>query len=248
MSEIEIAACVINRSAPPPRPDVPTTHTETIELHDAAVNEAKRIGAARGMHMQRGIHDESVVPVTVLARRGSRRHADSSFHAIAFLRVRLTTRTGRLVEDMLVPVCLEISDSHWRLKRREVRAKAEALLAVAQPNLISCASEHAALRESTITNERRDWIRGAMARERRIASNAAADAAPFVQAGLFDSRAIRRHVEMGRRIEAIRENAVTRTSALEAESTVFLPQDPEILLLLIAHSRFAVSGWPCCRE
>ena len=247
MSEIELAACVINRSAPPTRADVPATHTEAIDVRDAAIKEAQRIGEARGMHVRRDIRNESVVPVTVLAPRGSRRHADLNLHAIAFLRVRLTTRAGRSIEDMLVPVCWQISNSHSRFKRREVREKAEAILAAAQAGLVRCASEYAAVRERAITNELRDRVRGAIAREHRIASDAAVAAAPFVQAGLFDSRAVRRHVETRQRLEAIRASTVSRANALEAESHVFLPQDPEVVLLLITHSRFAIPGWPCCR-
>jgi hypothetical protein len=246
MSEIELAECIINRSPLPTRANVPTTHTETIELHDAAAKEARRIGDARGTLIQRNVRDETVVPVTVLAPR--RLYADRPLHAIAFLRVRLTTRAGRLIEDMLVPVCLRIFNSPSRLKRRDVRAKAEAILAVARPSLVRCASDRAAMRERAITNDLRDWVRGAIARERRIASNAANAAAPFVQAGLFDSRAVRQHVETRRRLEAIRADTVSRANALEAESQVFLPQDPEVVLLLFTHSRFAVSGWPCCRE
>jgi hypothetical protein len=248
MSEIELAACVINRSAPPPRAAVPTTHTDTIDVRVAAANEATRIADGRSMQTQRDVRDENVVPVTVLAPRGCRRASDSSQHAIAFLRVRLTTRAGRLIEDTLVPVCARIPGSLRRLKRRDVRAKVEAILAVVQPDLIRCASEQAAMREGAISNELRDWVRGAIARERHIASNAAADSAPFVQPGLFDSRAIRQRVETRRRVEAIREHAAARTSALEAESHVFLPQDPELVLLLITRSPFHGSAWPCSRE
>jgi hypothetical protein len=241
MSEIELASCVINRSAPAPRAAVAATHTITIDLRRTAVDEAARIHRTRRVD-SREAADSGVVPVTVLGRRRRRRHVDSPVYAIAFMRTRLTTHGGRLIEDTLVPVTLRIADLQWRLKRREIRAKAEALLAATHSNLIRCASTHAQVREKIIANDLTEWSLHRIAREHHIADDAAADAATFVQAGLFESRAVKRHREHRRRVDAIREQIDGRTNVLEAEARVFLPHDPELALFLITDVGAASAG------
>jgi superfamily II DNA or RNA helicase len=234
-SEIELAACVINRSELSPRPPAAATHTIALDLGSAAVSEAERLTCLRNGALQGVENASGVVPVAVLARAYRRARATCPVYAIAFMRVSLATPGGRLIEDTIVPVTLPVADVRWCLKRTEVRAKAEQLFAALQKTLIRCAAEHAQRREKEIASELADWSRRAIARERHIGDDAAAGAAVLVQAGLFESRAVRRHLENRRRADAIREQTDSRTAALDAESHVRLPHDPELALFLITN-------------
>jgi superfamily II DNA or RNA helicase len=244
MSEIELAACVIDRREPPPLPAAPTTHTATLDLRVQALDEAHRISGARQAPPQRDLFAEGIVPVTLPRPRRNRLHRNSSLCAIAFMRVRLVTRAGRLIEDTLVPLAVPIA-WHACARRREVRARTEAFLRAFHGDLVSTALEYARRRENVIAEESADWVVRAIARERHIGRGAAAGIAPFVQAGLFDSRALKQQVESRRRVYRIGSETKTHASLLEAESRVCVPQDPELALLLITRLRIPPSAGTC---
>ena len=112
MSEIDIAACVIDRSEPPPRSAPAETCTQTIDLGAEARAEAQRIAESRRCSAVRSHFPEEVVPVT-------RRQDHRVRSLISFFRIRLVTRAGRLIEDALVPVRLPIDPPRRRLERKD---------------------------------------------------------------------------------------------------------------------------------
>ena len=127
---------------------------------------------------------ESPRPVDTDYRRAVARSA-----LIAFFRIRLVTGTGRLVEDMLVPVRLPLNLVRGPTTRREARALAESVVAQAGSELAQHAREHAQQRARTIALESAESISRAVGRERAIAACLAPLDSPLVQAGLFDVRA-----------------------------------------------------------
>ncbi|MEO5741780.1 MAG: helicase-related protein, partial [Vicinamibacterales bacterium] len=229
MSEIEIAACVISQSDPPPR-SVPTeTCTQTVDLHLEAHSAAQSITAARRSIVVHSTQPEGIVPVTV---------AQSPRAAlISLFRIRLVTHAGRLIEDGLLPVRLPLPRGPRRLTRKEARSVAESLMTRFGPELLRHARAHADERAHAIALEWPEAIATAANRERRIAHNLAANDAPLVQAGLFDSRTLKQRRADEMRRDATRGESEARAHALEAGSNVRLAHDPELVMLLILCSR-----------
>jgi hypothetical protein len=149
--------------------------------------------------------------------------------------VQLVTGAGRLIEDTLLPIRVPFAASKPRLRRREVRATAEAVIAVMQPDVIRHAREYARIRQHQISMECAEWLARAAERERSIARQASVRTSPLVQLGLFDSRAIRQHLDGRRLAHALIDETNTRTNLLEADSRVWLAHDPDIALLLITN-------------
>jgi superfamily II DNA or RNA helicase len=225
MSEIEIAACVIGRSEPVSRPVAGETHTKTIDLGSDARAEAVRIAGTRGSDAVGANLPEDVVPVTLLkSPRAS---------LITFFRVRLVTHAGRLVEDTLVPVCVPIHNAGMHMTRREVRALGESLTSFIGPELMSHVKAHADRRARSIAGDAAESIARAIRRERAIAMSAATNGPRFVQAGLFDSRALKQKWHGQEWRDAISQESEAHANQLETDASVILAHDPQMVMLLI---------------
>lgn len=225
MSEIDIAACVLGQSEPAPRSVPVESCTDTVDLRNQARAEAHRIADTRRSDTVRADLPAEVLPVAAMR----------SPHAslISFFRVRLVTYAGRLIEDTLVPVRVPIANPQRRLKRREVRALAESLAAFVRSELTREAKEHADRRADAIALDADASMTRAIRRERAIADRAAADGPPLVQAGLFDSRALKQKWHGQERRDAIHRDSEAYAGLLEADSSIFLAHDPELVMLLI---------------
>jgi superfamily II DNA or RNA helicase len=229
LSEIEIAACVISRSEPPSRSVHVETRTQSVDLGIEARAAAQQIADARRFGAVCTKFRDEIVPVTVIKSR------DTSL--ISFFRVRLVTGAGRLIEDRLLPVRLPLDRLHFRLGRKEALSLAESLIARFGPELLRHAHTHADERVRAITLDAAESIATSAERERRIAHFVAADDSPLVQAGLFDSRALKQKLARGERREAVRRESKARAHLLEADSGVRVAQDPELVMLLIQCSQ-----------
>jgi hypothetical protein len=232
MSEIELAACVIDRCEPAPRPSVEPLNTIAVDMRAAATDEAHRLAGARHVAMGEVATPADLVPVTVVELR-------RPGHFIAFMRVRLVTGAGRLLEDVLVPIGVPFGMQR-RLGSRDVRATAEALVAALRPALVRTARQHAYAREKTIARESAEWAARAIERERRIGEQAAATDVLPVQAGLFDSRALKQRADRRRHGDAVRRDSDARRTRLEGDVRVSLPHDPDIAAPL--HMLTGMSG------
>ncbi len=232
MSEIELAACVITRSEPAPRQAAERAHTTAIDLREASKTEGQRIAEARTTALARAGTPEFLLPVTALRPRATGPTPGRRSYLIAFMRVRLVTRAGRLIENTLLPIGVPLEKSTRRLRRREVRARAKALLATIQPDLVRVAAEHARYRERAIGLESTEKAARAIDRERRI-TQSSSGAATLVQPGLFDARAVKHHLDLRQREGAIQSESDAHTNLLEAGARVCLAHDPEVALLLI---------------
>ena len=229
MSEIDVAACVIGHSEPPPRSSPVESCTQTMDLGAEARAEAQRVVDARRFSAVRSNLPEQVVPVTVL------RSPRASL--ISFFRFRLVTRAGRLIEDGLVPIRLPVDSPRRRLGRKDARAMAESLTTRFGPELLRRAHAHAAERARALALDAAQSIATAVGRERSIAGNAAAHGSPPVQAGLFDSRALKQKWAGEKSREAMRRESEARANLLEADSSIHLAHDPELAMLLILCSQ-----------
>jgi superfamily II DNA/RNA helicase len=234
MSEIELAACVITRSEPAQRQSAEHTCTSVAEMRGSADAEAQRMAMARTRVASHADMPEGVIPVTCL-RRQRLRAVDGLRHClVAFMRVRLVTLAGRLIEDTLVPVRVPFQSGTRRTTRSDIRITATAALATIHPHLVRVAREHAELRSKVLETESAQWSLGAIARERQIARNAASLPGTLVQAGLFDTRAVTAHLEGQKRHDALQIESHTHANLREADTRICLRHDPDVALLVIS--------------
>jgi hypothetical protein len=229
MSEVEVAACVIGRSEPASKSTAAEKLANVVDLRDAALAEARRIASTRHAHSVGIIVREDVVPVVALkSRRPS---------LICLFRIRLVTRSGRLVEDMLLPLQVMTQKTPLRLRRREVRRLGEALTTLAGPEMTRRASAFADRRARDIGVDAADAVARAITRERAIAACAAGHGARFVQAGLFDTRALKKNWDRQERREALHQESEAHANLLEDDARIVLAHEPQLAFLLIFLSR-----------
>lgn len=226
MSEIDIASCVICRTEPPAPSPPAESFTETIDLGVEARAEALRLTRA-GARIAAPVGQ--LIPITLL--RGPRPAL------IAFFRIRLVTRAGRLVEDMLVPVHLPLDAVRGRTTPPEVVTFAETVLARAGPVLAQHARQHAEQRAYTIEREASESIARAIRREQAITSCLAPSVSLPVQPGLFDSKAVKDKLTMDERRDGLRQEGTARTTLLEGNATIRVAREPELSMILLLCSR-----------
>ena len=224
ISEIDIASCVINQTDAPPRVVPEESVATVIDLAADARAEAHRLAQARRLDAARSHIRPDTVPITVV------RSAESSF--VSFFRIRLVNGSGRLVEESLLPLHTPIARPSARLTRRGARALAESLSEHFGPALARSAGEHARQRALAIASEGQRSIARSVRRERAVAHRLAPSIG-LVQAGLFDTRALKRKRVAVERQGLLMEESDARMHLLEADSTVRLADDPELVMLLI---------------
>jgi superfamily II DNA or RNA helicase len=225
MSEIDIAACVINRMEPPSQPSSSDTCTRSVDVSAAASAEAHRVSGARRFGAVHSTLSDQTVPLTVV------RSAPSAL--TSFFRVRLVTGAGRSIENALVPVRMPINAPRTPLTRRDARALAESLTARFGAELARHAKEHADRRARAIAQESAHSMARAVRRERAIADILAPHGLRLVQAGLFDRRALKEKWAEESQHDLTRRESEARADLLEADSSALLAHDPELAMLLL---------------
>jgi superfamily II DNA or RNA helicase len=222
MSEIEMAACLIGGAdfpaAAPPEPAL----CETTDLRSHADEEARRIARRR-------------IPSHTASENG-RRIATSTLRmppasVIVFIRVRLLSRAGRLVEDVLLPLRVPFRPSIRGARRHQVRAMAEMFVEAMRPALFDAARTHMRRRASDLEVELSRAIAAAIGRERWIAENLYGPAR-LMQPGLFGDRGPGNHGEARRKKARASDEMTVRTECLRAEAAIVPGGEPEIELLL----------------
>ena len=229
LSEIDIAASVISQSEPVAHPAPVETCAEIIDVSRAAEAEAARIAHGRRTTVHVAGLPENVVPIVVY------RSARPSLTAL--FRVRLVTRAGRLVEDTLVPVRIGITSPPRRLKPREIGPFAESVLATVASELVETAHAHAERRANAIERESAHSIAQNIRRERAVSNHIASSSPALVQAGLFESRALRQKWAADDRVDALRRASQARENLFEASSRIVLAKEPELAMVLIQCSQ-----------
>lgn len=231
-SEIEIAASIINCAALPLKNVRPTVAgcTESIDLESAARTEAARIGRARGLQCAREHLVDDVIPVTIVR---SPRLRSCNGALIWFVRVRIATKGGRLVEDALLPVRIEFRLDRRHYRRRSIRSLAEDLIENHGGRVVEFVSKLAEQRAGVIDSEFADRVARALRREHHVSRNTASDMTPLVQAGLFDNRALTRRQTVEDRQRQLLSECAERTALLEADAKTVPAHEPQIAFLLI---------------
>jgi hypothetical protein len=228
ISEIDIASCVMSRTDAFPRAVPAESIAEVIDLAADARAETLRLSQARRFGATRSTIGPDTVPLTVV------RSTESSF--VSFFRIRLITGSGRLVEEALLPVHIPIERTSMRVTRSGARSLAESLSGHFGPALVRSATAHAHQRAVAVAAECQRSIARTATRERAVAHRLAPSVG-LVQAGLFDTRALKRKRVADERQGMLIEESDARMHLLEADGTVHLAHDPELVMLLIQCSR-----------
>jgi len=247
MSEIEIAGCILNRAQAVPSPPAAHPRTTSIDVREEARSEAQRLMTRRAVAMEMPPPADSDVIVPVIVHRLRRlKLRRQRWYLVALMHAPLAARTGRLIEDMLVPIGIPVARPAPALARREARATVEALLAAVQPDLTRVAAARARWRADEIGRESTDLFSSTLAREQHIRTDAASRPALLVQLGLFDNRAVSEHLDGHARSESIRIESEAFTRLIESNTHVFLPRNPEIALLVLTTLSPGSGGLPAC--
>ena len=214
MSEIEMAACLIGHAEPASAPrDEPELCT-TVDLRSQATDEAQRIAQSR-IHVQAAVVRRPGIATCLV-------HMPPA-SVIAFLRIRLRSGGGRLVEDTLLPLRIPARMAIRNPSRRHVRAVAEDFVATTQPALLDIARAHMLRRARAIEAALSGAAQTAMSRERWIAARLWSEARR-VQPGLFDNRPLDGHRDVQMR--------QLHGDTPRPDASVEISGDPEIALLL----------------
>ena len=234
-SEIDIAACVIDGSDIPQHVSVQEDTTRVqAQITEEAEAEALRLSRlARSSPAAPSHRDYGHTAVNVF--RSRTRKTSSTFW---FFQARILNGSGRLVEELLLPVQLPVSTADLsdigssRPKRRDVTALADHLVERFRGVVASTAQTHVERRAVEIARESRAWVGRAIARERRLSQLVAADDALF-QAGLFETRSLKHRENIRTERQRLVEESACRTGYLELDAVTSLAQQPELVLLLI---------------
>ncbi len=235
-SEIDIAASVINR-APLPAKTTSALHigcTESVDLSRAARAEAARIAVSRRLVRTPLILEKNIIPVTTIGSRRLRcADGKSGPSVVCFIRIRIATRAGRLVEDTLVPVRFPFEDPRCKGPRRDVRSFAEQMLYASRDNVVDFVSRFADERAAAIARESEEWVTRSLLREHHLAATCGTDAAAMVQPGLFDNRALKDQQMADQQYRSAFDESVDRRAVVAAATTASLSHDPEVTLVLL---------------
>jgi hypothetical protein len=153
--------------------------------------------------------------------------------AIFFVRVRIIDGSGRLLEDVIVPVQLRLPLADRATRRSDVRDEAQLLIERHGPAAMAAVGPHLAVRLAEISRQYGPGLERAERRERWLGRIVKRDGHHLVQAGLFDRRSLK-NLDAARRRElrASRESDARRQtlqSVMAGSSTL----QPEIVLLLL---------------
>ncbi len=165
---------------------------------------------------------------------------------LAIYRLRIVTRAGRPVEDLLLPLQCPLARLPGGGFSRDWQRLLRALLARHGPSIDTVAAARAAERVEAVRAGCRQRLAPVVDRERLIAAHAdalAALSAGLIQQGLFDRRAVHDAARRAQQGVHDRETAAARLAALEAGTSVQLAAAPELaLVLLLTGVRTRVTG------
>jgi superfamily II DNA/RNA helicase len=240
-SEIEVASCVISNTELKISDTEPGLERCTVRvgLQKESEAEAARLRTTKAPTAQTASIEEERIPVTTVRLTASTRaaaglpthHREPSI--IWFVRAGIVNGAGRLADDMLFPVWMPLHVGPHAKRRRDVRALAEQIVQQHGATVMGLVRQRAAERSRDIQSQTAEWVMRTLRRERELSKIAAADAAALIQAGLFDTRALKQHEDAERQRRVIAEESKERAATLEAAATSS-PQPPEIALLLIS--------------
>jgi hypothetical protein len=153
--------------------------------------------------------------------------------AIFFVRVRIIDGSGRLLEDVMLPVQLRLPLADRATRRSDVRDKAQLLIVRHGPAAMAAAGTHLAVRLAEISRQYGRGLERAERRERWLGRIVNHDGHHLVQAGLFDRRALKNLDAARYRVLRASRDSHERRQTLQSVMAGLSTLQPEIVLLLL---------------
>jgi hypothetical protein len=218
--------------------------TQTLALRSDAEAEAERLRAVRltsaffrnrrpGTFPQ-GVPVADQVCVTTIRR--SKRGPLNTSGAIFFGRVNVVDASGRVLEDLLVPVQVEFRASIHGKRRGDLKREAQEIHDRCQPAVIGALREHISTRLTNISDQSGHGLARALRREGHLARLLADEMPALVQAGLFDRRAVNEHESARSHETAASNESDARRRALQPAMLGITVRGPDIVLLLLVNA------------
>ena len=201
-------------------------------LRHEAEAEARRLWAVRA---RSAVTQPTTAPgdvgATTLRTSPHSRLRDTA--AIFFVRVRIIDGSGRLLEDVMVPVQLRLALADRPTRRSDVRDQAQLLIVRHGPAAMAAVGTHLAVRLADISRQYGRGLERAERRERWLGRIVNHDGHHLVQAGLFDGRSLKNlDAARYREVRASRESN-ERRQTLQSVMSGLSTLQPEIVLLLL---------------
>jgi hypothetical protein len=136
--------------------------------------------------------------------------------AIFVTRTRVVDGSGRLVEELIIPVQVG----------RDIEGRVQDVCDRWHSRVLAVCLETIAARLADLARQYRDGLERARSRESQLAGIVRSDRSALVQPGLFDRRALQDRVEAP---DHERQDALTTAFSL------LLAQPPETILLIVVH-------------
>lgn len=218
--------------------------TQTLALRSDAEAEAERLRAVRSTPaflrnrrpgtFPQGVPIADHVSVTTI-RRSKRRPLNTS-GAIFFGRVNVVDASGRVLEELLVPVQVEFRASIHGKRRNDLRRDAQDIHDRCQPAVVEAVREHVSTRLTNISDQSGHGLARSMRREGHLARLLADEVPALVQAGLFDRRALNEHESARSHEIAASNESDARRRALQSAMLGITVRGPDIVLLLVVNA------------
>jgi hypothetical protein len=214
--------------------------TQTLALRSDAEAETERLRAVRSTSAF-GHAVPVVDQVCVTTIRRSKVGPLSNSGAIFFGRVNIVDASGRVLEDLLVPVQVEFRASiHGQRRhgqrRRDLRRDAQEIHDRYRPAVVGAVRDHVSTRLTHISEQ---WSCGfalSMRREEHLAKLLAGEIQTLVQAGLFDRRAVNERESARSQETAASNESDARRLALQSAMLGITMRGPDIVLLVLVNA------------
>jgi hypothetical protein len=155
--------------------------------------------------------------------------------AIFFVRVRIIDGSGRLLEDVMVPVQLRLPLADRAARRSDVRDTAQLLIVRDGAAAMAAARRDLAVRLAELSRQYGRGLERAERRERWLGRIVSHDGHHLVQAGLFDRRSLRNLDAVRDRELRVSRESDERRQTLQSVGGLSTLQ-PEIVLLLLVNA------------
>jgi hypothetical protein len=160
----------------------------------------------------------------------------SRFPTICFVRVRIASAAGRLVEDLVLAFALPVHDMSQRsgIRRPSVRQRAEEVIRRFGDAVRARARGIGEQRAAELDRMCGQSVQEALRREHHLAQAISPALSPRYQSGLFDNRSARARQDALRHAAAAAGECARRVTYAASDARFVVVTDPQITLVLVS--------------
>jgi hypothetical protein len=206
--------------------------TQILALRSDAEEEAETLRAVRSISASGPTAPVTDRVCTTMVRRLKRGPLGHS-GAIFFGSVKIVDASGRVLEDLLVPVQVKFRARLHGKRRRDVCRDGQEIYDRHQPAVVEAVREHVSRRLMNISDKYGCGLARLMRREDHLARLLGDETPALVQAGLFDRRAVKERDSARIDEAAASDESNARMRALQSAMLGITVRGPDIVLLLL---------------